>query len=56
MLFLHLTSQDKLPISSERDVIDRCMRVLLSVGEAFGASRLIPIESAHVSGNAYTIV
>jgi len=30
-----------------------CMKVLVKLGELFGASRLIPVESAHVSGVSY---
>jgi predicted aconitase len=30
-----------------------CMKILVRLGELFGASRLIPIDSAHVSGVSY---
>lgn len=30
-----------------------CMRILVKLGELFGAERLIPIDSAHVSGVSY---
>ncbi|MCS7124037.1 MAG: aconitase X catalytic domain-containing protein [Candidatus Bathyarchaeota archaeon] len=30
-----------------------CMKILVKLGELFGASRLIPVESAHVSGVSY---
>ncbi|MBS7636846.1 aconitase X catalytic domain-containing protein [Candidatus Bathyarchaeota archaeon] len=30
-----------------------CMKILVKLGEIFGASRLIPIESVHVSGVSY---
>jgi predicted aconitase len=30
-----------------------CMRILVKLGELFNASRLIPIEAAHVSGVSY---
>jgi len=30
-----------------------CMKVLVKLGELFGASRLIPVKSAHVSGISY---
>ncbi|MBS7646808.1 aconitase X catalytic domain-containing protein [Candidatus Bathyarchaeota archaeon] len=30
-----------------------CMKILVKLGELFGASRLIPVESAHISGVSY---
>jgi len=30
-----------------------CMKILVKLGDLFGASRLIPVESAHVSGVSY---
>jgi predicted aconitase len=37
----------------EGEVLQKCYRLLVRLGEAFGADRLIPIKSAHLSGISY---
>jgi len=51
---LHLTSEEEKIFNGELGwAYQVSMRILVTLGELFGASELIPIESAHISGVSY---
>lgn len=51
---MHLTSQEERIYDGEEGWANQtCMKILVRLGELFGADRLISIDSAHVSGVSY---
>lgn len=51
---MHLTKEEERIYDGESGWANQtCMKILVRLGELFGASRLIPIDSAHVSGVSY---
>lgn len=51
---MHLTREEERIYDGESGWPSQtCMRILVRLGELFGAKKLIPIESAHVSGVSY---
>jgi len=51
---LHLTREEERIYGGECGWANQtCMRILVRLGELFGAEKLIPIDSAHVSGVSY---
>jgi hypothetical protein len=51
---MHLTKEEERIYDGERGwANEKCMKILVRLGELFDAKRLIPIESAHVSGVSY---
>lgn len=51
---MHLTKDEERVYDGESGWAGQtCMRILVRLGELFGAEKLIPIESAHVSGVSY---
>jgi hypothetical protein len=51
---MHLTREEERVYEGERGwANEKCMKILVRLGELFDAKRLIPIESAHVSGVSY---
>lgn len=51
---MHLTSEEERIYNGELGWASQiCMRILVKLGDLFGAERLIPIDSAHVSGVSY---
>jgi len=51
---MHLTREEERVYDGERGwANEKCMKILVRLGELFDAKRLIPIESAHVSGVSY---
>jgi len=51
---MHLTREEERMYDGEHGwACQVCMRILVRLGELFGAERLIPIHSAHVSGVSY---
>lgn len=51
---MYLTKEEERIYDGEYGWADQiCMRILVRLGELFNATRLIPIESAHVSGVSY---
>jgi predicted aconitase len=51
---VHLTRQEERVYEGECGWANQtCMRILVRLGELFGAEKLIPIDSAHVSGVSY---
>jgi hypothetical protein len=51
---MHLTREEERTYDGERGwANEKCMKILVRLGELFDARRLIPIESAHVSGVSY---
>jgi len=51
---LHLTREEERIYDGERGWANQtCIRILVRLGELFGAEKLIPIDSAHVSGVSY---
>jgi len=54
---LHLTrEEEKIYDGEEGWAYQTAMRILVKLGDLFGATRLIPIESAHVSGVSYKTI
>jgi len=51
---MQLTREEERILSDEQGWANRtCMKILVRLGELFGAEKLIPITSAHVSGISY---
>ncbi len=51
---LYLTKREERILDGEQgEAMQKCYRLLVRLGEAFGAERLIPISSAHLSGVSY---
>ena len=54
---MHLTREDEKTYDGELGwAYQTSMRILVKLGEIFGATRLIPIESAHASGVSYKTI
>jgi hypothetical protein len=51
---VHLTKEEESAYDGEHGWANQvCMKILVRLGELFGAKKLIPIRSAHVSGVSY---
>jgi len=51
---MHLTSaQEQILSGEEGEVMERMFRLLVSLGEIYGADRMIPVSSAQVAGVSY---
>lgn len=51
---MYLTREEERMLAGERGPgVSKAMELLVALGEIFGAERLIPVESAHVSGVSY---
>lgn len=51
---MHLTRyEERLLGGEEGESVERAMRLLVTLGEVFGAERLVEVKSAHVSGVSY---
>jgi len=51
---LHLTKEQELMLKGERGLaVQKAMELLVALGDALGAEKLIPISSAHISGISY---
>jgi len=50
---MHLTRDEERLLESDNPTVAKCMEILVALGEIFGAERLIPIKSAHISGISY---
>ncbi len=51
---MYLTKEEEQTYEGEHGWAEQlCMKILVRLGELFGATRLIPIESAHISGVSY---
>jgi len=51
---MHLTREEEKTLDGERGWANQVsMKILVRLGELFGATRLIPIQSAHLSGVSY---
>jgi len=51
---MHLTSEEEKALDGEYGWANQVsMKILVRLGELFGAARLIPVESAHLSGVSY---
>ena len=50
---MYLTKDEEKLLESDDPTVSKCMEILVALGEIFGAERLIPITSAHVSGISY---
>jgi len=54
---MYLTRQEELMLDGEYGwACQVCMQILVKLGELYGATRLIPISSAHISGVSYKTV
>ncbi|RJS89167.1 DUF521 domain-containing protein [Candidatus Bathyarchaeota archaeon] len=45
--------EERLLDGEEGEVVERAMRLLVTLGEVFGAERLVEVRSAHISGVSY---
>jgi hypothetical protein len=45
--------QERMLEGEEGDAVRKAMELLVALGEVFGAGRLAPVESAHISGVSY---
>ncbi|MEM3752895.1 MAG: aconitase X catalytic domain-containing protein [Candidatus Bathyarchaeia archaeon] len=51
---MYLTKEEERVLAGEYGWVNQtCMKILVKLGELFGATKLIPISSAHVSGVSY---
>jgi len=54
---LHLTREEERIYNGEQGwAYQTAMRILVKLGDLFGATRLIPIESSHISGVSYKTI
>ncbi|MBC7114225.1 MAG: aconitase X catalytic domain-containing protein [Archaeoglobi archaeon] len=54
---MYLTKEEERILEGEfGETLEKAMRILVSLGEIYGASRLIPISSAHISGASYKTI
>lgn len=53
---MRLTSGERRSLEAGRLPVRTAMRLLVSLGEIYGADRLIPVASAHVSGVSYRTI
>ena len=52
---MYLTREQEALLAGEGgEALRLAMEILVALGEVYGAERLIPIESAHISGTSYT--
>jgi hypothetical protein len=52
--FMYLTRKQERMIAGEEGIaVRKSMELLVALGEVFGAERLVPVESAHISGVSY---
>jgi len=57
MIRLYLTREEERVYDGERGwARQMCMRIIAKLGDLFGADKLIPVESAHVSGVSYKTI
>ncbi|MCD6264310.1 DUF521 domain-containing protein, partial [Candidatus Bathyarchaeota archaeon] len=45
--------EERLLEGEEGEAVERAMRLLVTLGEVFGAERLVEVRSAHISGVSY---
>ena len=51
---MHLTKAEELMLSGENgEVVERMFRLLVNLGDIYGADRRIPVSSAQVAGASY---
>ncbi len=50
---MNLSREEEKLLESDNPTIAKCMEILVALGEIFGAEKLIPIKSAHISGISY---
>ncbi len=51
---MFLNKQEEAMLNGEQgDVVERCMRLIVRLGEIYGAENMIPIKSAQVAGVSY---
>ncbi len=50
---MDLSREEEKLLESDNPAVAKCMEILVALGEIFGADRLIPIVSAHISGISY---
>jgi hypothetical protein len=51
---MYLTTEEEKIYDGEQGWANQvCMKILVSLGDLFGATRLIPVKSAHISGVSY---
>jgi predicted aconitase len=56
-MVLYLTKKEERILDGEQgEAMQKCYRLLVRLGDAFGANRLIPIKSAHLSGISYSSI
>jgi len=56
-MFVHLTREEQDILGGSRGVgFQKCMELLVSLGDLYGADGLIPISRAHVSGVSYKTI
>jgi len=54
---MYLTEEEERVLEGDfGETLEKAMRILVSLGEIYGASRLIPISSAHISGASYKTI
>lgn len=50
---MYLTKEEEEMLYSDDETLSKCMEIIVAVGEASDAERLVEIKSAHVSGVSY---
>ncbi|MCK4317156.1 DUF521 domain-containing protein, partial [Candidatus Bathyarchaeota archaeon] len=45
--------QERMLEGENGDAVRKSMELLVALGEVFGAEKLVPVESAHISGVSY---
>jgi len=53
---MYLTDEEKSMLNGERgEIIQKCMKVLVTLGEIYGAKRMLKIKSVHFPGVSYRV-
>ncbi len=54
---MHLTpEEEKMYNGEEGSAVEKCMEILVALGDIYGAERLVPITSAQISGVSYKTI
>jgi predicted aconitase len=53
MIEMYLTKEEEKMLKSDREVVQKSMEILVTLGDVFGAKRLGNVTSVHVSGISY---
>ena len=54
---MHLTQEEEnMYAGEEGPAVEKCMEILVALGDIYGAEKLVPITSAQISGVSYKTI